>query len=83
MAGRGKATANSEVRENLAKRWRLLTFVVVGGGPTSVEMASAVNELARDALAADFHFINPRAWAGSSSAAFRPGSCGQLPTSGS
>lgn len=43
-----------------AERERLLTFVVVGGGPTGVEMAGAIADLARKALAADFRRIDPR-----------------------
>jgi NADH:quinone reductase (non-electrogenic) len=39
---------------------RLLTVAIVGGGPTGVEMAGAVAELARKALAADFREIDPR-----------------------
>ena len=38
----------------------LLTFVVVGGGPTGVEMAGAIAELARKALVADFRTIDPK-----------------------
>jgi NADH:ubiquinone reductase (H+-translocating) len=38
---------------------RLLTFAVIGGGATGVEMAGAMAELARKALAADFRSINP------------------------
>jgi NADH dehydrogenase len=37
-----------------------LTFVVVGGGPTGVEVAGAIGELARFSLAQDFDHINPR-----------------------
>lgn len=37
-----------------ADRKRLLTFVLIGGGPTGVEMAGAIAELARDTLARDF-----------------------------
>ncbi|KRB44402.1 NAD(P)/FAD-dependent oxidoreductase [Phenylobacterium sp. Root700] len=44
----------------LAEREALLTFVIVGGGPTGVEMAGAVAELARDALARDFRNVDPR-----------------------
>ena len=44
-----------------AKRGQLLNFVVVGGGPTGVEMAGAIAELAKKALASDFRNIDPRA----------------------
>ncbi len=37
----------------------LLTFVVVGGGPTGVELAGAVGEIARDTLRHDFRRIDP------------------------
>lgn len=40
---------------------RLLTFVVVGGGPTGVELAGATSELARYTLARDFRHIDPAA----------------------
>jgi NADH dehydrogenase len=39
---------------------RLLTIAIVGGGPTGVEMAGAVAELARKALALDFREIDPK-----------------------
>jgi hypothetical protein len=39
----------------------LTTFVIVGGGPTGVEMAGAIAELAQHALASDFRSIDPRA----------------------
>jgi len=42
------------------ERRRLMTFVVIGGGPTGVEMAGAIAELAKRALAADFRSIDPR-----------------------
>jgi NADH:ubiquinone reductase (H+-translocating) len=38
---------------------RLLTFVIVGGGPTGVELAGSIAELARSTLAADFRRIRP------------------------
>jgi len=41
------------------ERQKLMTFVVVGGGPTGVEMAGAIAELAKRALASDFQLINP------------------------
>jgi NADH:ubiquinone reductase (H+-translocating) len=40
-------------------RQHLLSFVVVGGGPTGVEMAGAIAELARHTIASDFRNINP------------------------
>ena len=40
-------------------RRRFLTFVVIGGGPTGVEMAGAIAELAHVALRHDFRTINP------------------------
>jgi NADH:ubiquinone reductase (H+-translocating) len=43
-----------------AERDRLMTIIVVGGGPTGVEMAGSVAELARHALARDFRHIDPR-----------------------
>jgi len=50
----------AEMESNARERERLLTIVIVGGGPTGVEMAGAVVELARKALAADFRAIDPR-----------------------
>lgn len=44
-----------------AERSRLLTFVIVGGGPTGVEMAGAIAELSRHTLARDFRNIRPEA----------------------
>src|ERR1700722_16096845 len=40
---------------------RLLTFVVVGGGPTGVELAGAIAELCHSTLARDFRHIQPTA----------------------
>jgi NADH dehydrogenase len=42
------------------RRQQLLTFVVVGGGPTGVELAGAIAELAHFVLARDFRNINPQ-----------------------
>ena len=36
-----------------------MTFVVVGGGPTGVELAGALGEIAHDTLKRDFRSINP------------------------
>ncbi|MFP3920663.1 MAG: NAD(P)/FAD-dependent oxidoreductase [Dichotomicrobium sp.] len=54
------AFERAEITESEEERQRQLTFVIVGGGPTGVEMAGAIAELARYALAADFRRINPR-----------------------
>jgi NADH:ubiquinone reductase (H+-translocating) len=50
----------AEMEADPAKREELLTFVLVGGGPTGVEMAGAIAELSHRALAADFRRIDPR-----------------------
>jgi NADH dehydrogenase len=42
-----------------ARREAWLTFVVVGGGPTGVELAGALGEVARDTLRRDFRAIDP------------------------
>jgi NADH:ubiquinone reductase (H+-translocating) len=42
------------------ERHRQLTFVVVGGGPTGVEVAGAIAEIKRYALTRDFRHIDPR-----------------------
>jgi NADH:ubiquinone reductase (H+-translocating) len=41
------------------KRHALLTFAIIGGGPTGVEMAGAIAELARQAVSKDFRSITP------------------------
>ena len=41
------------------KRHAWLTFVIVGGGPTGVELAGALGEIANDTLRHDFRHINP------------------------
>jgi len=50
----------AEMQADALERERLLTIVIVGGGPTGVELAGAVVELARKALAADFRSIDPQ-----------------------
>lgn len=42
-----------------AEQRRLLTFVVIGGGPTGVELAGAIGEMSRYTLAKDFRSIDP------------------------
>src|SRR5262245_1899071 len=54
------AFEKAETEPDPAERARLLNFVIVGGGPTGVEMAGAIAELANRALAADFRSIDPR-----------------------
>jgi len=54
------AFERAETETDPDERRRLLNFVVVGGGPTGVEMAGAIAELAKRALASDFHSIDPR-----------------------
>jgi len=54
------AFEQAEMAANPEQTTRLLTIAIVGGGPTGVEMAGAVAELARKALATDFRTIDPR-----------------------
>jgi NADH dehydrogenase len=54
------AFERAEMASNPEEAARLLTIAIVGGGPTGVELAGAVAELARRALARDFRVIDPR-----------------------
>jgi NADH dehydrogenase len=54
------AFERAEREADLARRHAHLTFVVVGGGPTGVEMAATIAELRRYTLARDFRHIDPR-----------------------
>jgi NADH dehydrogenase len=54
------AFERAEVAEDEAAQQRLLTFVIVGGGATGVEMAGAIAEVARRTLQHDFRRIDPR-----------------------
>ncbi len=54
------AFEHAESEPSSVRRQELLTFVIVGGGPTGVEMAGAIAELRRFALARDFRHIDPR-----------------------
>jgi NADH dehydrogenase len=49
----------AESRTDEAEIARLLTFVIVGGGPTGVEMAGAIAELSRATLVPEFRHIRP------------------------
>ncbi len=53
-------TAETIRQEHLAERDEFLTFVIIGGGPTGVEMAGAVAELTRQAVEMDFRLITRR-----------------------
>ncbi len=54
------AFERAELATDPAERQRLLTFVVVGGGATGVEMSGAIAELARDTLKGDYRAIDTR-----------------------
>jgi NADH:ubiquinone reductase (H+-translocating) len=55
------AFERAELTTDPAERARLLTFAIVGGGATGVEMAGAISEVARQSLAMDFRNIDPTA----------------------
>jgi NADH dehydrogenase len=62
LALRGKIFGSFELAEaehDERERQRLMTFVVVGGGPTGVEMAGQLKELARRALRHNYRRIDP------------------------
>ncbi len=50
----------AERETDAERRRRALTFVIVGGGPTGVELAGALGEMSRFTLAKDFHNIDPK-----------------------
>lgn len=50
--------AEREIDE--ARRRQLLTFVIVGGGPTGVELAGAIAEISKQVMVSDFRAIDPR-----------------------
>lgn len=54
------ALERAECERDVARRRALLTFVVVGGGPTGVELAGAIGEMTRFTLAKDFRNIDPK-----------------------
>jgi NADH dehydrogenase len=55
-----RAFEAAEVETDPDRRASWLTFVVVGAGPTGVEMAGQIAELARDTLRRDFRTVDPR-----------------------
>jgi NADH dehydrogenase len=54
------AFERAERETDAARRARLLTFCVIGGGATGVELAGSISELARNVLARDFRAIDPK-----------------------
>ena len=54
-----KAFESAERENDSARRKALLTFVIVGGGPTGVELAGTLGEIAHDTLRNDFRNIDP------------------------
>jgi NADH dehydrogenase len=59
-AEREALAAHADGRElDEARLAELLTFVVVGGGPTGVEMAGAIAEIARHTLRGEFRYVDP------------------------
>jgi NADH dehydrogenase/putative oxidoreductase len=53
------AFERAEATDDVAERQRLLTFLIVGGGPTGVELAGAIAELARWGMEKDFRRFDP------------------------
>ena len=54
------AFERAELEAHPERRRALLTFAVIGGGPTGVEMAGAISELGRQVLARDFRRVAPQ-----------------------
>ncbi len=54
-----KAFEQAEATTDMTERERLLTFVIIGGGPTGVELAGAIAELARGGLSNHYRVIDP------------------------
>lgn len=55
-----RAFEEAEQEEDPVRRQQLMTFVVVGGGPTGVELAGALGELAHRTMVGDFRKIDSR-----------------------
>ncbi|MBK8164731.1 MAG: NAD(P)/FAD-dependent oxidoreductase [bacterium] len=56
-----QAFERAEVETDLARQRALLTFVIIGAGPTGVELAGALGELACTVMVRDFRNIDPQA----------------------
>jgi len=54
------AFEKAERETDVERRRTLLTFVLVGGGPTGAELAGAIAEISRHVLVSDFRSIDPR-----------------------
>jgi NADH:ubiquinone reductase (H+-translocating) len=54
------AFESAECEPDANRRRALMTFIVVGGGPTGVELAGAIGEMSRFTLARDFRNIDPK-----------------------
>jgi NADH dehydrogenase len=54
------AFEEAEKEESAERQKALLSFVIVGGGPTGVELAGAIGEMSRYTLARDFRRIDPK-----------------------
>jgi len=54
------AFEEAEKEPDPTRRKALLTFVIVGGGPTGVELAGAIGEMSRFTLARDFRNVDPK-----------------------
>lgn len=55
-----RAFERAETTTNLTEQREQLSFVIIGGGPTGVELAGAIGEMSRYTLARDFRKIDPR-----------------------
>ncbi|MFN3189365.1 MAG: NAD(P)/FAD-dependent oxidoreductase [Aureliella sp.] len=55
-----RAFENAELTDDVLERKKQLTFVVVGAGPTGVELAGAIGEMSRFTLAKDFRNIDSK-----------------------
>ncbi len=54
------AFEKAEIESDFEKKKEHLTFVIVGGGPTGVELAGAIGEMTRFTLSRDFRNIDPK-----------------------